>query len=139
MSDYKTIFKQVLVNCRHFTRDANYRPLGRAWKKAGVKIQKCFFCELYVHVECWKEGRLWLWFAMRKSTRLQSPRVGAGECVRSFGGNPAPFPLRRRRCAWKLLDFPLNIIYEHPGQHKLELETVKQGQIKVTCSFSFDS
>ena len=27
-SNYKTIFKQVLVNCRHFTRDANYRPSG---------------------------------------------------------------------------------------------------------------
>ena len=28
LCDYKTIFKQVLVNCRHFTRDANYRPSG---------------------------------------------------------------------------------------------------------------
>ena len=28
LCDYETIFKQVLVNCRHFTRDANYRLLG---------------------------------------------------------------------------------------------------------------
>ena len=30
LCDYKTIFKQLLVNCRHLTQDAIYRPSGCA-------------------------------------------------------------------------------------------------------------